>query len=174
LRVTQFSLSDANKTLLVSADQARQLVEQLVENYGEEVLHPVTKEKARIFPTARRLAKANLSEVKTTMARKQTIRDFSQRVLDKELDLSDAQDPTKFRESLLSIKGIGPWSAEYIALRAIGDTDAFPARDLILKQALDLHPTLELETIKPWRSYAAIYLWKGFAKSLSKRREKKR
>jgi hypothetical protein len=79
-----------------------------------------------------------------------------------------------FRKALLETKGLGPWSAEYISLRSIGDTDAFPRTDLILKRVLALHRDLDLEGIKPWRSYAAVYLWKGFAQTLSKQKKKKR
>ena len=78
-----------------------------------------------------------------------------------------------FRKALIETKGLGPWSAEYISLRSIGDTDAFPRTDLILKRVLALHPDLDLEVIKPWRSYAAVYLWKEFAQSLSKQKGKK-
>jgi 3-methyladenine DNA glycosylase/8-oxoguanine DNA glycosylase len=69
---------------------------------------------------------------------------------------------------------LGPWSAEYISLRSIGDTDAFPRTDLILKRVIAVHPDLDLEAIKPWRSYAAFYLWKEFAETLSKQKNKKR
>jgi AraC family transcriptional regulator of adaptative response / DNA-3-methyladenine glycosylase II len=108
--------------------------------------------------------------VKTTNARRQAIREFSRRVLSGAISLSDAQDPSTFRQALLETKGLGPWSAEYISLRAIGDTDAFPKTDLILKRVLDLHPDLDLQRIKPWRSYAAIYLWKEYAQTLSRSR----
>ena len=158
---------------LVSVEQAGRLVGQLVENYGDKAAHPITKEQVRIFPRPEVLAQSDLSEVKTTEARKSSIRELSRKMLAQELDFFDAQDPIEFRESLLSIRGIGQWSAEYICLRAIGDTDAFPATDLILRRAMELHRDLDLEIIKPWRSYAAIYLWKGYAKSLSKRKERK-
>ena len=154
---------------LVSAAQRVHLVSQLVRGYGELVVHPVSGEKTRLFPRPEILAQSDLSEVKTTMARKEAIRDFSRRVLSGAISLSEAQDPTAFRKALLETKGLGPWSAEYISLRAIGDTDAFPRTDLILKRALELYPELDLERIKPWRSYAAIYLWKGFAQTLAKR-----
>jgi AraC family transcriptional regulator, regulatory protein of adaptative response / DNA-3-methyladenine glycosylase II len=157
---------------LVSAEQRGQLVGQLVRGYGEEIEHPVSGEKVRLFPRPEILARANLSEVKTTMARKEAIRDFSRRVLSGAISLSEAQDPVAFRKALLETTGLGPWSAEYISLRAIGDTDAFPKTDLILKRALELYPGLDLESIKPWRSYAAIYLWKGFAQTLSKRKRR--
>lgn len=77
-----------------------------------------------------------------------------------------------FRESLLAVKGIGPWSADYIRLRAIGDTDAFPGTDLILKRAMELHPDLNCECVRPWRSYVAMYLWREYAQVLSRRKER--
>ena len=58
--------------------------------------------------------------------------------------LANLKIPQSFRKSLLDTKGLGSWSAEYISLRAIGDTDAFPKTDLILKRALQLHPDLDL------------------------------
>ena len=80
----------------------------------------------------------------------------------------------RFRESLLEVRGIGPWSAHYISLRAIGDTDAFPGTDLILKRAMEQHPDLDCECVRPWRSYVAMYLWKEYAHVLSQRKEKRR
>ena len=159
---------------LVSAAQRTNLVGQLVRGYGDEITHPVSGETTWLFPGPEVLAKSDLSEVRTTAARREAIRDFSRRVLAGAISLSEAQDPTVFRKALLETKGLGPWSAEYISLRAIDDTDAFPKTDLILKRALELHPDLDLELIRPWRSYAAIYLWKEFAQTLSKRKKEKR
>ncbi|HEU4344601.1 MAG TPA: AlkA N-terminal domain-containing protein [Candidatus Binatia bacterium] len=155
---------------LVSAEQRCNLVAQLVRGYGEEIAHPISRETTHLFPGADILSECDLVKVKTTMARKEAIREFSRRVLSGAILLSEAQDPLLFRKALLETKGIGPWSAEYISLRSIGDTDAFPRTDLILKRVLELHPDLDLEAIKPWRSYAAIYFWKGFASILSKRK----
>jgi AraC family transcriptional regulator of adaptative response / DNA-3-methyladenine glycosylase II len=159
---------------LVSAEQRSNLVGQLVRGYGDEIPHPVSGETTRLFPGPEVLAKSDLSEVKTTIVRREAIREFSCRVLSGAISLSEAQDPIAFRKARLEMKGLGPWSAEYISLRAIGDTDAFPKTDLILKRALKLHPDLDLEAIKPWRSYAAIYLWKEFAQTLSKKKKEKR
>jgi AraC family transcriptional regulator of adaptative response / DNA-3-methyladenine glycosylase II len=155
---------------LVSAKQRRALVEQLVSGYGQEVAHPISGERIYLFPGAALLAKCDLARVKTTPGRREAIREFSRRVLSGVVSLSEAQDPLLFRKALLETKGIGPWSAEYISLRAIGDTDAFPRTDLILKRVLELHSELNLQAIRPWRSYAAIYLWKGFAQILSGRK----
>jgi AraC family transcriptional regulator, regulatory protein of adaptative response / DNA-3-methyladenine glycosylase II len=156
---------------LVSAEHRSNLVGQLVRGYGDEIVHPVSGAPTRLFPRPEALAKAELSEVKTTGGRREAIRQFSHRVLSGAISFSDTQDLVAFRKALLETKGLGPWSAEYISLRALGDTDAFPKTDLILKRALELHPDLDLAAIKPWRSYAAIYLWKEFAQSLSKRKK---
>ena len=153
---------------LVSAEQRTNLVGQIVRGYGDEITHPVSGETTCLFPLPEVLAKSDLNRVGTTVARKEAIRDFSRRVIAGTISLSETQDPAAFRKALLGTKGLGPWSAEYISLRAIDDTDAFPKTDLILKRALELHPDLDLELIRPWRSYAAIYLWKEFAQTLSK------
>lgn len=158
---------------LVSAEQRANLIGQMVSNYGTEIVNPVTATPTRLFPDTEILASADLSAVKTTTARRAAIREFSRRVLSGAISLADSQDPSAFRQALLETRGLGPWSAEYISLRAIGDTDAFPKTDLILKRVLELHPDLDLELIKPWKSYAAMYLWKEFAQRLSKRKKEK-
>jgi AraC family transcriptional regulator, regulatory protein of adaptative response / DNA-3-methyladenine glycosylase II len=157
---------------LVSAGHREHLIGQLVSNYGEEIVDPSTSERAYLFPAAEVLASSNLSAIATTAARREAIRDFSRRVLSRAISLAEDQDPAAFRQALLETKGLGPWSAEYIRLRA-GDPDAFPKTDLILKRVLDLHPDLDLERIKPFGSYAAVYLWKEFAQTLSKSGKKK-
>ena len=157
---------------LVSAGHRENLIRQLVSNYGEQIVVPSTAEATCLFPSAEVLATSDLSAVRTTMARREAIRDFSRRVLSGAISLSEGQDPFAFRQRLLETEGLGPWSAEYISLRARGDTDAFPKTDLILKRVLELYPDLDLERVKPWRSYAAVYLWKEFAQTLSKTRNK--
>lgn len=153
---------------LVSAGNRAALIGQIVQNYGEEIVNPFSGEKTHLFPTPEVLAETELNAVKTTRARRAAIRDFSRRVLRDALCLTDDQEPATLRKALLDTRGIGPWSAEYISMRAAGDTDAFPRTDLILKRVLALYPDLDLTPVKPWRSYAAMYLWKAFAQSLSK------
>jgi AraC family transcriptional regulator of adaptative response / DNA-3-methyladenine glycosylase II len=159
---------------LVSAQQRCNLVDQLVRNYGEPIVHPLSGQRAYLFPGPDVLAHCSLEKVGTTAARKEAIRAFSGRVLSGAISLSEAQEPAAFRKALLATKGLGPWSAEYISLRSIGDTDAFPRTDLILKRVLELYPAVDLEAVKPWRSYAAIYLWKAFAQKLSNRSRRKK
>jgi 3-methyladenine DNA glycosylase/8-oxoguanine DNA glycosylase len=61
--------------------------------------------------------------------------------------------------------GIGTWTAQYVAMRALGEPDAFPAGDLGLLRATRLRSPRELEiraeAWRPWRAYAAMYLWQG-------------
>ena len=154
---------------LVSVEQARRLVKQLVENHGTQVLNPFDNTPAFLFPTPNQLATGLLSQVGTTQARKKAIREFSSLVDSKKLRLDPAQDPNAFRQALLRINGIGPWTAEYVSLRALGDTDAFPKTDLILKRAMENNPGLNVELFKPWRGYAAVYLWKEYAAELFKK-----
>lgn len=156
---------------LVSAAQRVSLVDDLVRGYGEAIVHPATGEKGYLFPRPEVLARADLSALRTSAARRAALRDFSRRVMRGAISLSEAQDPAQFRKALIEVDGLGAWSAEYISLRSIGDTDAFPRTDLILKRALALHPDLDVDSIKPWRAYAAMYLWKEFARTLSRQKK---
>jgi len=152
---------------LVSTTHARRLCRALVQHYGERGVHPLTGETCRHFPDAARLAHARLTELGVTRAKREAIRVFAERVASGELSLSPAQDPAEFKARLRQIPGIGSWTAEYIALRALGDVDAFPMDDLILKRAVALHPEMNLEATRPWRGYAAVHLWRQYAGPLS-------
>lgn len=72
-------------------------------------------------------------------------------------------DPVGVRRDLLALPGIGPWTVEYVAMRAMRDPDAFPAGDLVLRKALGLDTPREVTARatawSPWRAYAAIHLW---------------
>ena len=83
-----------------------------------------------------------------------------------ELQFDTAQDPQEFCTTLKSIRGIGDWTAQYVAMRALKDPDAFPASDLGLIKALKypekVTPTelsRHAERWRPWRAYAALLLW---------------
>ena len=68
-----------------------------------------------------------------------------------------------FLNRLCEIPGIGKWTAQYVAMRALGEPDAFPVGDVGLLHAMDLGTHRELErradAWRPWRAYAAMYLW---------------
>jgi len=61
---------------------------------------------------------------------------------------------------MVALPGIGPWTAQYVAMRALGEPDGFPASDLGLKHAsADIDLPARSEDWRPWRSYAALHLW---------------
>ena len=154
---------------LVSARQRAHLIGRLVECCGEKIADPMAAEMSFLFPGPRVLAESKLIAVRTTQLRREAIRDFSRRVCRGDVLLSHGQDSAAFRAALFATKGLGSWSVETISLRAMGDKDAFPKTDLILKRALALHPDLDLARLSPWRSYAAAYLWHEYAETLSPR-----
>jgi AraC family transcriptional regulator of adaptative response / DNA-3-methyladenine glycosylase II len=83
-----------------------------------------------------------------------------------DISFDAAQDPDDFCESLKAIKGIGEWTAQYVAMRALKSPDAFPGSDLGLISAI-AHPDrvtpkellTRAEDWRPWRAYAAMLLW---------------
>ena len=65
-----------------------------------------------------------------------------------------------------ALPGIGPWTAHYIAMRALGEPDAFPAGDLVLRHETGLSEArllIRAKSWRPWRAYATVYLWKRHA-----------
>lgn len=96
-------------------------------------------------------------------ARSGTIHELARVILHREIDLDDALDPEKEMKKLTAIKGIGNWTAHYIAMRAMGYKDAFLETDVGVKKALPGYTPKELlkvsEEWRPWRSYAVMNLW---------------
>jgi AraC family transcriptional regulator of adaptative response / DNA-3-methyladenine glycosylase II len=92
---------------------------------------------------------------------------LSKAVADGSVVLDRAADPQMTRESLLALPGVGPWTADYIAMRALGWPDAFPAGDLGIRKALGGVSAMECEQRsqrwRPWRAYAAAHLWLGLS-----------
>lgn len=155
---------------LVTVQQGRLLLEQLVQECGVKVEHNFDTPLTHVFATPEILEKTSLESVRSTQQRKEAIRTLARRVRIKELDFSDASDFNSLRAALNEIKGIGPWTVECICLWALGDTDAFPNRDLILARVLKKHPELMKIDVRPWRSYLAIYLWREYAEKFSRKR----
>ncbi|TAG07597.1 MAG: DNA-3-methyladenine glycosylase 2 family protein [Verrucomicrobia bacterium] len=153
---------------LVSITQARALAKQLVEQYGEIYPHSIAAAEGRLFPSPAKLATCDLARLKTTANRKNTIRGFSQWAAEGGLDKLAYMPQDERVRTLLSLKGIGKWTAEVIGLRAFCDTDSMPKTDLILKRALEQFPKLDPEKLRPWGSYAAMLLWREYAGVLSK------
>jgi len=118
---------------------------------------------AHLFPTATVLAEADLAKIGLTKARAATITGFAKAVRDGQIKFEGVVDSDEFLKRLCEIPGIGNWTAQYIAMRAMGEPDAFPSGDLGLLRALKLENSKALErraeAWRPWRAYAAMCLW---------------
>jgi AraC family transcriptional regulator of adaptative response / DNA-3-methyladenine glycosylase II len=120
-----------------------------------------------LFPAPAVVAAAAREDLGVPTARAAAIRELARRVADGDLDLSDVGDPQAAHAALLSIPGVGGWTAGYIAMRALHAPDAFPIGDLGIRHgiaALGLPDdarsiAARAETWRPWRAYAAMHLW---------------
>ena len=150
----------------ISVAGARTLAGRLVALCGT-ALEDQERRLTHTFPSAEAIASADLGPVGLTRTRQRTVRELARRLASGELVLDPGADREEARQKLLEIPGIGPWTATYVVLRALGDPDAFPAEDLGLRRAarrLGLpDDARELashaERWRPWRSYAAHHLW---------------
>ena len=93
--------------------------------------------------------------------------------------INSTVDTREFVEQICEIKGIGEWTAYYIAMRALNDPNAFPYSDLILRRALNVDEELTArkllkrsEVWQPWRAYSAILLWKNYGATLNQKAKK--
>ena len=152
----------------ISVKAATTIAGRLATAYGEPVEAAGDSRLTRLFPVPERLARARFNNMGITTSRAATLRRLARAVVDGSLSFDASQDPAAFRESLLAIHGIGEWTAQYVAMRALKHPDAFPAADLGLLRAFDgpgrerLRPA-QLEAMsqgwRPWRAYAALLLW---------------
>jgi AraC family transcriptional regulator of adaptative response / DNA-3-methyladenine glycosylase II len=118
------------------------------------------------FPTPEAVAAAPLERLGMPVRRRETIRALAQAVADGDVDLSSASSRDEVETTLLAIPGIGPWTAGYIALRALADPDGWPDGDLVLRRSLDpaappsaVQLAERAQRWQPWRGYAAMLLW---------------
>lgn len=153
---------------LVSIERGRSIVEDLIEMAGRDSGIIVDGKNIKLFPTPKQIIETDLTSLKTTIARKETLKEFSRAVHNRSISLEPTQDVETFLKSVRSIKGIGPWTANYMALKAIRHTDAFPESDLIIARALEIHPKEIIESMRPWRGYVAALFWRSYAESLKK------
>lgn len=134
----------------ISVAAARTVLGRIVEHFGD-------------FPTAAQLADRGHEVLRGPATRVAAIRGIAAVIAAGDLPLDPATPVAELRERLLALPGVGPWTAEYLAMRALGHPDAFPATDLVLAQsaaALGITPSPRAAWA-PWRSYAALHLWRN-------------
>ena len=143
----------------VSVAGARTLAGRLAAAFGEP-LDEADGTLTTAFPTAQALAEADLSgpTLGLTGARVRALQALAVEVAHGRLPLDPGGDRDEARARLTALPGVGTWTAEYVAMRALADPDAWPGTDLVLRRrvaARDGDP----DRWRPWRAYGAVHLW---------------
>ena len=155
----------------VSVAAARTLATRIAHRFGTPLDAPPAPGLTHLFPGPEALADADLAGIGLTRARADTVRGVARALLDGRVDFRPERTLDDFVERWTALPGIGAWTAHYIAMRALGHPDAFPADDLVLRRAVagDAPPptaralTAMSEAWRPWRAYAVIHLWRNAA-----------
>ena len=149
----------------ISVSAARTLAGRFATAFGAAVSSPF-EELCCAFPTAHEIARLDRNAIAglgITGARARTILEIARAVAGGSLCLSPGRDAAETIQNLKAIPGIGEWTAQYVAMRALAWPDAFPHTDLALMKALgEKNPKKLLaagESWRPWRAYAVMHLW---------------
>ena len=143
----------------VSVARATALAGTLVGQLGRPVRGVAPLGLTHEFPKASVVADADLSTIGLTSARVGALHNFAAAIASGDVALDRGVGLEATVRSLCALPGIGPWTAQYVAMRACGERDAFPASDLALRKVLGPDPTVIAESWRPWRAYAAMHLW---------------
>lgn len=150
----------------VSVRGATTIMGRLVERFGEPYVggHLALN---RVMPTAQclaRLATGDIASLGMPRARADAILALARAVAGGAITLTPGADAERTVRALITLPGIGEWTAHYIAMRALRWPDAFPANDLVLRRAAGNVTAAQLvrraEAWRPWRAYAAMHLWR--------------
>ncbi len=163
----------------VSVAAACTFATRLAQGFGESLPADVRSVApaglSHLFPTPAALADADLAAIGVTRARADTLRAVSRALLDGGVDFAVERTLADQVTRWTAVPGIGPWTAHYIAMRALAHPDAFPADDLVLQQAVAATAgedrthagrttaralAARAEAWRPWRAYAALHLWR--------------
>jgi AraC family transcriptional regulator, regulatory protein of adaptative response / DNA-3-methyladenine glycosylase II len=141
---------------------ANTITGRLVERFGNPVPGLAQLGLSHTFPSAATLATADLGGLGLTRARADAVRAFARAVADGAVPLDRSVGLDRLVQAITSIEGLGPWTAQYLALR-LGEPDACPITDLGLQRALGRPGAAALgsaaERWRPWRALAATHLW---------------
>ena len=146
----------------ISVAGARTLAGRLTSRYGKP-LTAADGTLTHLFPTSSALAGAAEQDLAMPRTRARALLGLTRALADGDVSLDPGADRERAQAQLLGLPGIGPWTASYIAMRALADPDAFPHSDLGLRKAAQRLDIPDLEAAarrwRPWRSYAAAHLW---------------
>lgn len=157
----------------VTVRAAVTITRRLVERLGSELPRSTSSDAAgllTLFPSPEAIAQAQLDNIGMPGKRVATLQRLAAAVAEGALELQVQDGADELVRRLCMLPGIGPWTAEYIALRGFGEADAFPAADLgLLKAPLwgsEGITTKQLlarsQAWRPWRAYAAVHIWQNY------------
>ncbi|MBC8086828.1 MAG: helix-turn-helix domain-containing protein [Phycisphaerae bacterium] len=149
----------------VSVKGATTIAGRFAEKFGDAIATPDPR-LCRGAPVASRVASASVADLRAlgvTTARAETVRALAEAVASGALRIEPNVDVARTTAQLTALPGIGDWTAQYIAMRALRWPDGFPASDLWLRRAAGGMTTAKLVKAsarwQPWRAYAAMHLW---------------
>ncbi len=134
---------------------------KITDAYGELLAAPGFG-LTRLFPTAAALAEVDPTELPMVRARGRALVGLARALTEGIVDLSGAWPLAEARKALLALPGIGPWTADSIAMRALADTDVLLATDLVIKRELSSRGVTDATAWAPYRSYATLHLWRPY------------
>ena len=152
----------------VTVGAAKRLAERLVAAYGEPLASP-SGSLTHLFPTPAALAEGGFGALGMPAPRRAALVELAELLEQGALVLDPGADRDATRERLLAVRGIGPWTASYVAMRGLRDPDAFLPTDAGIRQALGSREPGELvrlaEAWRPWRSYAVQHCWASLGRA---------
>lgn len=146
----------------VSVAAATTMAGRIVERWGADA-SGLTGAPFRLFPEPALLARVPVASIGLPAARARAIEELAREVAEGRLDFERLGSLEEAVRRLCALRGVGEWTAQYVAMRALGEPDAFPAGDLVLRKAAAVATDKALlqlaEAWRPWRAYAAFSLW---------------
>jgi len=139
---------------VVTVEHGRRVVEQLV-HLCDRRLDLEHEYLTHVFPDAGAVAGADLSTLRIPAARRRALLALADAVATGALDLGPAADREDVRGGLLSLPGVGPWTASYVLMRGFASPDEFLAKDAAIPAGAEARS----DAWRPWRSYAMHHLW---------------
>ncbi len=148
----------------VSVAGARTVAARIVHAAGQPLAAPIGL-LTHVFPDPAALAAAPDEAFSMPAARRDTVRRLAAAVDQGDVALHVGVDPADAHRQLLALRGIGPWTADYVVMRGLGHPDTFLTNDLGVRHALDRLGGHAADAIRwaPWRSYAVHHLWASLA-----------
>lgn len=153
----------------ITVAAARTIAARLVARHAQRIAGAPDDEPCHsLFPPAAAFVDADFDGLGLTGARIATLRALAAAVANGDVDFDTAQPTARFVARCTAVRGIGDWTAHYMAMRALRDPDAFPAGDIVLRKVLQPGTTLTARQLeqasqpwRPFRAYAVLLLWRA-------------